>query len=30
MRAPAMLTKGLSTPQRQEFDQWWNTLGPRD
>ena len=28
--APAMLTKGLSTPQRQEFDQWWKTLGASD
>lgn len=28
--APAMLTKGLSTPQQQEFDQWWKTLGTSD
>lgn len=28
--APAMLTKGLSTPQQQEFDQWWKTLGASD
>jgi len=29
-KAPAMLTRGLSTPQRWEFDQWWKTLGDND
>ncbi|HVJ21155.1 MAG TPA: hypothetical protein VM686_37345 [Polyangiaceae bacterium] len=29
-RVPAMLTRGLSAPQRQEFDQWWNTLATPD
>src|SRR5262245_3850838 len=29
-RAPAMLTRGLSAPQWQEFDQWWKSLAAPD